>query len=115
MSTPIIERFLTAVGRRLKTGIRSRVVSRCLLAGSAAALLWALGWRVFGYAAPREGYAVAVVLALVAGAIWMRISRPGVRDAAHQAEAPSIRHRTPFHVTERRRSAHDDTRQQPTR
>ena len=87
MSTPIIERFLTAVGRRLKTGIRSRVVSRCLLAGSAAALLWALGWRVFGYAAPREGYAVAVVLALVAGAIWMRISRPGVRDAAHQADS----------------------------
>lgn len=87
MSPSEIGSFLDAVRRRLNLDGGWRVCSRVLLGGAAAAVLWALAWRGFGYAAPRAGYAVAALGALLAGWIWLRLSRRGVRDAAHAADA----------------------------
>ncbi len=87
MTESLIEAFLQAVRRRLDDGVRWRVISRTLLAGATAALVWALAWRVFGYAAPRPGYAVVAAVAVIAAIVWIMASRRNTRDAAHSADS----------------------------
>jgi hypothetical protein len=78
--------FLDAVRRRLDRGVASRIGARCLLAAAGACLLWAVGWRIFGYAAPRAGYAVAAAAGGLAFVIALALSRRKTRDAAHAAD-----------------------------
>jgi hypothetical protein len=86
MNPSSIETFVHAVRRRLDGGTRVVVVSRVLLAGAAAAVAWALAWRVFGYAAPRLGYAVVGGTAAMAGGLWILLTRRGPREAAGVAD-----------------------------
>ncbi len=86
MSRPTIESFLDGVRTRLDGGNRIHVVSRVLLAGAALAVAWALAWRVFGYAAPRSGYAVVALLAVVTVIAWTLLTRRGVRESANKAD-----------------------------
>lgn len=78
--------FLDSVRRRLDRGIASRIGARCLLAAAAAALLWAVGWRIFGYAAPRVAYVVAIFAGVLAFAILLALSRRTAADAARAAD-----------------------------
>ncbi|MES2657594.1 MAG: hypothetical protein V4689_03195 [Verrucomicrobiota bacterium] len=73
--------------RRLDGGVRLQVFSRVFLVAAGSALAWAVAWRIFGYAAPRPGYAVVAGLALAAGIVWILLSRRGVREAANVADA----------------------------
>jgi len=86
MNPSVIETFVHAVRRRLDGGTRLVVVSRVLLAAAATAVAWALAWRVFGYAAPRLGYAVVAGIAAVAGGVWILLVRRGTREAAGVAD-----------------------------
>lgn len=86
MSPPVIESFLHAVRRRLDVGAGMRVFSRVFLAASSAAVLWAVAWRTFGYAAPRPGYAVIAAIGLVAGIVWFVLSKHDLRRAARTAD-----------------------------
>lgn len=86
MKPDAITEFLSQVRSRINRGILLHVGSRCLLAAAVAGLVWALAWRVFGYAAPWVGYAVVAVGALVAGVIWMARKRRDVRHAAMSAD-----------------------------
>jgi hypothetical protein len=86
MNPSSIETFVHAVRRRLDGGTRLVVVARVLSAGAAAAVAWALAWRVFGYAAPRLGYAVVAGIAVAAGGLWVLLARRGVREAAGVAD-----------------------------
>jgi hypothetical protein len=78
--------FLDAVRRRLDRGVASRIGARCLLAAAGASLAWAVSWRIFGYAAPRIGYAIATGAALLAFAIALMVSRRNSTDAALAAD-----------------------------
>jgi hypothetical protein len=78
--------FLDAVRGRLDRGVASRIGARCLLAASAASLVWAVTWRVFGYAAPRIGYAIAMGTALLVFGIALITSRRNSTDAALAAD-----------------------------
>lgn len=78
--------FLDAVRRRLDRGVASRIGARCLLAAAGTGLVWAVSWRIFGYAAPRIGYAVATGTALLAFAIALMASRRNATDAALAAD-----------------------------
>lgn len=86
MSLSVIESFLHAVRRRLDGGARMRVISRVFLAASVSALLWAVAWRVFGYAAPLPGYAVIAALAVIAAIVRLILSRHDVHAAARSAD-----------------------------
>jgi hypothetical protein len=48
--------FLHAVRARLNQSLALRSLLAALLTAAVAAILWALAWRAFGYAAPRLGY-----------------------------------------------------------
>lgn len=78
--------FLDAVRRRLDCGVASRIGARCLLAGAGVCLVWAVAWRIFGYAAPRMGYAIAIVVALLAFAVALLLTRKNATDAALAAD-----------------------------
>jgi hypothetical protein len=78
--------FLDAVRRRLDRGVASRIGARCLLAAAGAALVWAVAWRIFGYAAPRTGYAIAGAAGLLAFAIARMVARKSSTDAALAAD-----------------------------
>ena len=78
--------FLDAVRRRLDRGVASRIGARCLLAAAGAALVWAVSWRAFGYAAPRLGYAIAGGIGLLVFAIALMVSRRNSTDAALAAD-----------------------------
>ncbi len=86
MSQPVIESFLNAVRRRLDGGARMQVYSQVLLAASAAAVLWAIAWRIFGYAAPLASYAVIAVLAVISAIVWLIFSKRDIHSAAHSAD-----------------------------
>jgi len=86
MNPSAIETFVHTVRRRLDGGTRLVVVSRVLLAAAVVAVAWALAWRVFGYAAPRQGYAVVAGIAVVAGGLWILLVRRGTREAAAVAD-----------------------------
>ncbi|MCX6865728.1 MAG: hypothetical protein NTV46_05805 [Verrucomicrobia bacterium] len=86
MNSTAIEIFLHAVRRRLDGGARRQVMARVLLAAAVTAVAWALAWRVFGYAAPRPGYAVVAGVAAVVAAVWILLDRCGLRYAAGVAD-----------------------------
>lgn len=78
--------FLDAVRRRLDRGVASRIGARCLLAAAGVALVWAVAWRIFGYAAPRTGYAIAGGAGLLAFVIARMVARKSSTDAALAAD-----------------------------
>ncbi|MCW1926494.1 hypothetical protein OKA05_28340 [Luteolibacter arcticus] len=78
--------FLDAVRHRLDRGVASRIGARCLLAAASACLVWAVAWRIFGYAAPRIGYAIAGGIGLLAFVIALMASRRNSTDAAVAAD-----------------------------
>ncbi len=86
MSAPEITSFLGRVRARLNRGLMLRAASRCLAAGAAAAIVWALAWRAFGYAAPRWVYAIVILLAAVAVVLWVFLKRRETHDAAVVAD-----------------------------
>lgn len=81
-----ISGFLERVRLRLARADASRLAARCLTGLAAAALLWAIGWRIFGYAAPRAGYAVVAVTGLLAWTVGIMLRRRGMRHAAVAAD-----------------------------
>lgn len=86
MMTAEIPGFLDVVRRRLDRDVRIRAASWCLLAAATACVVWALGWRVFGYAAPRPVYGFIIGVTLISGVAWVAWKRRNVRDAAHVAD-----------------------------
>jgi hypothetical protein len=78
--------FLDAIRRRLDRGVASFIGSRCLLAAAAACVLWATAWRIFGYAAPRAGYGIAIAAGLLGFGIALVLSRRSTADAARAAD-----------------------------
>ena len=86
MSSPEIQSFLISVRSRIAGGTRKAIIAKVLLGIAGAAVVWALAWRAFGYAAPIMGYAVIAAVGLLAGVFWMIASRRGLRDAAHVAD-----------------------------
>lgn len=78
--------FLDAVRHRLDRGVASRIGARCLFAAAGASVLWAVSWRIFGYAAPRPGYAIAAGAGLLAFLITLAVSRRNATDAALAAD-----------------------------
>ena len=86
MNPEVISQFLVQVRARINRGVSLRVGSWCLLAAGVAGLVWALAWRIFGYAAPWVGYAVIAVLALTAAFIWIAAKRRDVRHADASAD-----------------------------
>lgn len=75
--------FLDRVRHRLN-GDRTRAAAAASLLGAAGlAVAWALGWRIFGYAAPWWGYAIAAALGIAAAAI---LAIRGRRTQAASAE-----------------------------
>ena len=86
MSASPLRSFLDAVRRRLDRGVASRIGARCLLAAAGAGLLWAVAWRIFGYAAPRLGYAVAAAVGVSVLIVAVIASRRSSSDAALAAD-----------------------------
>jgi hypothetical protein len=86
MSTNPIPSFIDAVRRRLDRGVASRLGARCLLAAAGACVLWAVTWRIFGYAAPWPGYAIAGGAGLVAFVISTLMSKRSDTQAAAAAD-----------------------------
>jgi len=85
MNSRPIQHFLDHVRRRIDRGNARRTGAWCLLAAAAAAVAWALGWRIFGYAAPWIGYAVAAaagILVLAAAAVLARRSQLNAASTA---------------------------------
>jgi hypothetical protein len=86
MNANPIPSFIGAVRRRLDRGVASRLGARCLLAAAGACVLWAVAWRIFGYAAPWPGYAVAGGAGLVAFVISTMMSKRSEEQAAAAAD-----------------------------
>ncbi len=86
MKTSPIHDFIIAVRRRLNRGSAWLQAARCLLATAAVCVVWALAWRIFGYAAPLAGYAAVVVLGLVAWLASAAVSRRTPAEAAMVAD-----------------------------
>lgn len=78
--------FLDAVRRRLDRGVASHIGARCLIVAAGGSLLWAVGWRVFGYAAPRSGYLVMTGASFVLAWVIRETSRKSTADAAQAAD-----------------------------
>jgi hypothetical protein len=78
-----IHPFLHAVRARLNQSLALRSLLAALLTAAVAAILWALAWRAFGYAAPRVGYAlIAAATALGFAARFFLIRRTLNHSAA---------------------------------
>lgn len=86
MNASEITSFLGRVRVRLNRGLTLRAASRCLAAASATAIVWALAWRIFGYAAPLWVYGVVLLAAVAAVVLWVSVKRRGTRDAAVAAD-----------------------------
>jgi len=86
MKPEAILQFLGHVRARINRGVSLRVGAWCLLGVAVAGLVWALAWRVFGYAAPWVGYAIIAVAAFGVAAVWIGIRRRDVRHAATFAD-----------------------------
>ncbi len=86
MNASPISAFIDVVRRRLDRGVASRIGARCLLAAAGACVLWAVGWRIFGYAAPWLGYAVAGAAGVLALIVAMMLSRQTTARAASVAD-----------------------------
>jgi len=65
----IIHSFLHAVRARLNHSLVLRSMLAALISTAVAAILWALGWRAFGYAAPRLAYPLIAASAFLVFAV----------------------------------------------
>lgn len=86
MKPSAIPEFLNQVRSRINRGVSLRVGAWCLLGGGVAGLVWALAWRIVGYAAPGMGYGVVVAVALMVAVIGIVTKRRDVRYAAISAD-----------------------------
>jgi hypothetical protein len=86
MSPSPIESFLTSVRGRIHSGLLRTVTSRVLLGAAISAVLYALAWRVFGYAAPRIGYVAIALTAVLVAIAWLVSKRRDLRHAAGVAD-----------------------------
>lgn len=80
--------FITAVRVRLRRALTLRGLVTALIAGAGAAILWALAWRCFGYAAPRQAYGWIAAAATLTAITAAFLRRPD----AHRAAAFADRH-----------------------
>lgn len=74
--------FLHGVRDRLNHSLALRSLLTALLIAAAAAIVWALGWRIFGYAAPHLAYPLIAAAALLAFFIRFLLLR---RSLSHSA------------------------------
>ncbi|MBN8456681.1 MAG: hypothetical protein J0M04_02370 [Verrucomicrobia bacterium] len=83
---PITDRFLSGVRSRLSRALTARSLVAALVAGAAGALIWALAWRCFGYAAPRAAYLWIAAVPLLAALAMAILRRPDTHRAAAFAD-----------------------------
>lgn len=85
MTSPI-HIFLQAVTARLNRSLALRSLLAASLVTAIAAILWALGWRAFGYAAPRLGYLLIAAATLLGFGLRVVLTRRGVAQSAAFAD-----------------------------
>ncbi len=86
MPTGPINTFIEAVRSRLNRAELLRSLVALVLIGAGLAILWAVAWRIGGYAAPGYGYAIAAAGALVLAGVLHYRRRHDRHRAAHTAD-----------------------------
>jgi hypothetical protein len=81
-----IHAFLRAVRARLNQSLALRSLLAALLTGAVAAILWALAWRAFGYAAPQWGYALIAAATALGFAVRFFLIRRTLNHSAAFAD-----------------------------
>jgi hypothetical protein len=81
-----IASFLRDVQKHLnRSQLRRGAVSAVIIL-AAACIVWALVWRIFGYAAPLIGYAAGACVTLLCGIVLFRIKRHILHTTAMKAD-----------------------------
>lgn len=81
-----IAHFLHQVRSHLNRALLMRGLFLALSACASACILWALSWRIFGYAAPHLGYLVIAGMTLIIGLMIYRMKLHKLQDAAVRAD-----------------------------
>lgn len=81
-----IATFLHAVRKYLNRSLLVRGLFVAIIVAASACIIWALAWRIFGYAAPFLGYLIATALTAITGLIVYRMKRYQEHGAALQAD-----------------------------
>ncbi len=82
-----IQTFLSSVRSRLNCALLLRGIVGIVLVAAVTCIMWAVAWRIFGYAAPWLGYAVAcggVILVAVFIYFFKRLDTPASARFADQ-------------------------------
>ncbi len=84
--TPQIRKFLQSAQIRFNKQLLCLVSDSIFPATMVLALIWAIAWRLFGYAAPTFGYFVAILLGFIALIIWFFWKKPNLDLTAQKTD-----------------------------